>query len=196
MTLPTTQEELDKLLEETVGRKIKGLTKQLEDRDRQIQERDAKLGEFNSADAKRREAEQEAARKRLEEQGQFGQLKADLERQLGEKDKHIAERDEKIKALTERETARLERVSQGNKRRIEALPKELRVLVPEGLGADDAAEQIARIEALSKTERVIVHGGGGRTEPPQTDEDKKRAHADEIAKKAREFILGPSKKDK
>lgn len=147
----------------------------------------SKIKQLEDALGKFTKAEEDTKRKQLEEQGKYSEI-------LAQKDRDLAARDEQLKSLTERETSRLEKVTRANEKRMEALPKDLRALVPPGLAADDAAEQIAKLEALAKSETVNVHGGAGRGQV-QTDEDRKKAHAEEISTRAREWVFGPSNKD-
>ena len=80
----------------------------------------------------------EAAKKR----GEYEALYTESETKL-------AAATQKLDALTARETARLERVKAANAERVEALPENLRALIPDGLDLDAQAAQLARVEALA-----------------------------------------------
>ena len=101
-----------------------------------------------------REAADKASREQAEKAGEFQKLYEGLKPQY---DDLTA----KYNALTKRETDRLEAVAKRNTERRDALPENLRGLVPEGLDADATTAQIERLEALAKGQTFAAGTGAG-----------------------------------
>lgn len=102
------------------------------------------------------EAEREAERvKQAEEQGKYQELwkEADAERQALR---------EQLGTLTAAEQARQEAQAAKAAAALEALPENLRALVPEGLSADATLAQVERVKALAPAGPTGTFGGGGK----------------------------------
>lgn len=109
------------------------------------------------------EAEREAERvKQAEEQGKFQELwkEADAERQALK---------EQLGTLTAKEQARQEAQAAKATAAVEALPENLRALVPAGLDADATLAQVEKVKALAVTGPTGTLGGGGK-KPMQAPE--------------------------
>ena len=102
-------------------------------------------------------AQEAAAQKRAEEQGEFQAL---YEKVTPELESLRAE----VDGFRTRETARIERVTTANVERLEALPDTLKALAPEGLDPDTLAGWLNRAEKQATTESkrpagTQTHGG-------------------------------------
>lgn len=131
-----------KYSDEDVEKKLRGqgkLIKKLEDQ----------LAIFEAERAEREKADAEKKQKELAEQGKHKEL---YEREA-EARKSV---EQQLKELQEKETKRLEALTASLDKRIAALPKELRELVPAGLGPDAMAEQVTKLEGLGG-----AHGNQG-----------------------------------
>jgi hypothetical protein len=104
--------------------------------------------------SERAAADENARRKKLEEDGQKDEL---LRLERDEKSKLSDE----INQLKERELARVEKIDQKNKDRIGKLPKDLKDLVPVQLSADDLSDYLDRLESKIVDRRIPVAGFGG-----------------------------------
>lgn len=102
----------------------------------------ARIEALESAAAERATADEAAAAEAAKKRGEYEALYTESETKL-------AAATQKLDALTARETARLERVKAANAERVEALPENLRALIPDGLDLDAQAAQLARVEALA-----------------------------------------------
>ncbi len=146
---------------------------------KEIKKLRAQVEAAEKAETERKEAEEAAKRERLEKQGEFKTL---AEEATAERDDFKA----KYETLAAAETTRQEGVAKSNKARLEALSEEHQALLPPGLGADAAAEQLGRIEAIAGVQTpVTVHGGlhrGGPQQPLSPDDQDEQAHNDLNAK--------------
>lgn len=127
------------------------------------------------------EAAQEAAKiKALEEQGKWKELAA---AKAAEADKYKSS----YEVLQKAEVARLETLTKTNKARLEVLPENIRVLMPDGLTADAAAAQLAKLESFAGIRPAVsVHGGAPRGSAPPDPGASSRA----FREKSRKFIFG------
>jgi hypothetical protein len=109
---------------------------------------------YEKEKSERAAADENARRKKLEEDGQKDEL---LRLERDEKSKLSNE----INQLKERELARVEKIDQKNKDRIGKLPKDLKDLVPVQLSADDLSDYLDRLESKIVDRRIPVAGFGG-----------------------------------
>ena len=150
--------------------KFRGMRKQLD-------ERDAKIAEYEAAEAKRKEADAAAERKRLEEQGEFKTLAEQAEARAVAAEAAVA-------AFQANETKRLETVASANKARLEALPEQYQALVPAGLDADAVSAHLGKLEGLAGMKTpATVHGGPPRSGAPASPEEHGQTLHDELKSK-------------
>jgi len=102
-------------------------------------------------------AQEAAAQKRAEEQGEYQKL---YEETAPKVESLTAE----LEGYRTRETARIERVTTANVERLEALPDTLKALAPEGLDPDTLAGWLSRAEKQATTTQqrpagTQTHGG-------------------------------------
>lgn len=117
------------------------------------------------------EAEKEASRVKLaEEQGRYKEL-------AEERNAKLTAAEQKLADYEARETARAEAQATKAKAAVEALPENLRSLVPEGLDADATLAQVERLRTLAPTGPTGTMGaGGGVAKPPEaTGEEMEEA---------------------
>jgi hypothetical protein len=101
------------------------------------------------------------------------------------------ELEEKVKAYEAREAERTAALVESNAKRIEALPKHLRAVVdalPDSIGADAVARQLAALEAMKATSSVLdspSKGGqsGGLTKEQEAFRDQRMPGASDEAVK-------------
>ncbi len=159
--------------EDEVKERLRGQGKELERLKAQVEAQ-------QQAEAQRQAEAEAAERDRLAKQGEFKTL---AEQAATERDEYKT----RYEALAKAETKRLEGMAAANKTRLEALPEHLQALVPPGLDAYAAAEQISKIEALNGVQSpATVHGGPPRGGTPLDPEAVKK----DRARKAREFVFG------
>lgn len=116
------------------------------------------------------EAEKEASRVKLaEEQGRYKEL-------AEERNAKLTAAEQKLADYEARETARAEAQATKAKAAVEALPENLRSLVPEGLDADATLAQVERLRTLAPTGPTGTMGAGGKvTKVPEFTDAEKRA---------------------
>ena len=143
--------------------KFRGINKEL-------QKAQAEAEELRKWKADQEAAAEVAEREKLAAQGEYKTL-------AEQADERAKKAEEELAGFRTRETARLETVAKSNKARLEALPEQFRVLVPEGLDADAVAVQLAKIEPLAgvKPPPVDVAGNAPRgAGPPDAAARKKQ----------------------
>jgi hypothetical protein len=108
-------------------------------------------------------AKQEEDRvKAAEEQGRFKQL---YEESNAERTAASVE----LEAFKAKEAARVEALTVKAQAAVDALPENLRALVPAGLSADDMMAQVQKLQALSPSGPTGTMGGGGKVPSTQIE---------------------------
>lgn len=125
---------------------------------------------YKEADATRAADLETKKKTDAEEQGKFKSLYDETQAKLTAAEALVEE-------FQGRETTRADSLKASNKERLEALPEDLRDLVPDGLSPDATAKQIARLEKRADTDvdgkrpAGARRGGKTSTEIPQTAKD-------------------------
>lgn len=150
-------EEDEESSEDEGDKTAAGLQKALEAERKKRQAAEKKLAD---REKKRREAEEAAKRKQAEEQGEYQKLYE------AEKARAAALQAE-VDAFKSSEQARAEQLAARNTERLEALPENVRSLVPEGLSAEQVSSQLDRLEKLvpgedEESTGFFFKGKGGR----------------------------------
>ena len=119
-------------------------------------------------------AQEEAARKQAEEQGEYKRLYEEAATKL-------EPLTQEVETYRQREAARIEAQQQKQQERKSALPETARMLIPDGIEGDALDAQLAKLEALvSKgSESLVAIGGratgGGGDDSKLTEAEKKHA---------------------
>jgi predicted nuclease with TOPRIM domain len=107
-------------------------------------------------------AQDEAARKKAEEQGEF-------ERLYKETQPRLSEYEARLKDFEKRESKRLDALKTQNKARLEGLPEDWRELVPAGLDPEAQSEFLAKLEKKLSADPG-PHGGVITKTPKKVEE--------------------------
>jgi len=164
------------LTEDEFNRRMAGLAKAKEKSDAEV--------------ARLRKREEDAAREKLEQEGQWKQLAED------EKQKRL-QHEARLSEYEAKEASRAERLSEKNAARVKALAsKEARDAAKrwqEKLSADDFSDWLDDAEVLVPGQKTRdVDGGGGRSAPEDAEAAKKAAR-EATRKRGLAFILGGDK---
>lgn len=135
-TSETTETETDSTEESASGggKRTEGMQKALTAEREKRQALEQRLAEIEAAQKKR---DEEAAAKRGEFEKLYTELKAETDPLR-----------EKLTAYQQREQARTEALNKANAEALEALPEDLRGLVPDGLNPEAKAAQIRKVAAM------------------------------------------------
>ncbi len=135
-TSETTETETDSTEESASGggKRTEGMQKALTAEREKRQALEQRLAEIEAAQKKR---DEEAAAKRGEFEKLYTELKAETDPLR-----------EKLTAYQQREQARTEALNKANAEALEALPEDLRGLVPDGLDPEAKAAQIRKVAAM------------------------------------------------
>jgi DNA repair exonuclease SbcCD ATPase subunit len=118
---------------------------------RDLQAERAKRQELEKALADVQAAQEKREREDAEKAGEYQRLYEELS-------PRATELEERVKAYEAQEAARTAALVESNAKRIEALPKHLRAVVdalPDSIGADAVARQLAALEAMKATSSVL-----------------------------------------